>query len=1662
MLADVRYAVLGPLTVTAEGSPVVLGGPKQRLVLALLLIRPGGVLTPDRLIDGIWGDEPPDRARHTLQAYVSELRGVLDESIEWTGHGYRLTFESDQVDSVRFEDLLEKAREDLSDDPYRASEILIEGLGLWRGEPFADLNDAIALRSEVERLQQLRVAAIEERIDADLALGRHQTLVEELDTLTREHPYRERFRAQHMLALYRSGRQTDALRAFAKTRELLVEELGIDPSPELQTLEEQILRQDPALEAPRTARSGDEPFGRAVRGIELRDVIGRGDSTVVYRAYQPSLAREVAVKVIGAEVADRPEFIRRFEENARAVARLEHPHILGLHDFWREPSGAFMVMALAQGGSLAQRTSDGDWSPAATLRVIEEVGSALAYAHRRGIAHGAVTLSNVLLDDEDNAYLADFAVAGEAANNADDIYALGKMIGGLLGGSPPDNITRGLDRVLDRAMARDPTDCYPRVEDLLRDLRRVFGVDVVRTASDIDIGSEEVENPYRGLRAFLEGDADLFFGRDDLIERLIETVREHPLVAVVGPSGCGKSSLVRAGMMPAIRAGAIEGSDMWLITDMFPGPFPFEELTRALNRVAVVPVDLDDLMSDKRGLFRITKQVLPGEDVQLLLLIDQFEELFSTVHDPETRRLFLDSLTVATSDAEGRLHVVITLRADYFDRPLEFHGFGSRVEAGLVPVAVPSEDGLAVAISQPARMAGLELEPGLVARIVADVKDEPGGLPLMQHALTELANRHRNRLLTFEAYHETGGVDAALGKRAEEVFAALSQRERAAAEYVFLRLVSVDETTDDTRRRVRRTELVALDIEATTLDNVIQRFGAHRLLTFDRDPVTRGATVEIAHEALLREWDRLRGWVNSRREDLLLHRRLVRAVQEWEASGRDDAFLLTGGRLEQFETWGRTTDFSLTESERDFLVAGRLSADAISNRRRWRRGALVGVLSLLTVAAVWLAVNSLDQARNTAARSLVAAARGTMATDPELALLLAVEGVENARAIGGSVLDDATASLHEALLTGPVTRSLPGVGRIAWSHATNLIATLDNEGGITVSVRDATSGDVVSQLVPGHGNVSGLAWSSDGRLLAITHREGPAILWEPARDQVIAEIPPDLAGYSFPSFGPGDEILAMSDLPGAERCCRTDSVLIWDVAANAELHRFGLDTRVFGTHMSPVEPLLVVSEPETFRAAIWDVQSGEKTVDLGSLGYHNDFVRFSPDGQKAAVLGAEQLEIFDVGTGESILKVAAGRGNLDLEWTPDGRYIATSGNDVAIRIFDAAEGTLVRVLESPFGGIPDIEFGPRGFELAGVRDEIRVWEPGDNGGRSVQLYRIGHPITNAVWTPNRDRVVTIGTADGVTVVDIIDVATGMQIASIAQPVFEDPPPGPLPPPDKVLVSPDGRFIAATQHGVTTQIIDAETYETVTVLDPGGSPGSFSPDSGLLIVGDFRVAYIYDTDSWAEVGRIRNRDPSPHFTWYDDSAFHPTRPIVFVADANETDRGLTVWDISGKPERIATFRFEDGTHAVSLSADGRRVAVRSVFSGFVRVWDVDVALAGSDPSTAILLDIEPGDVMYGAVLNDDGTVLATANKAGELAIWDVDRSERKYTIDFGEALEQEPQFSSHRLLVPLASGTIHELTLDLDELLDIARARAPRSLTEQECRIYLGGDCPSAP
>ncbi|HUG31671.1 MAG TPA: BTAD domain-containing putative transcriptional regulator, partial [Acidimicrobiia bacterium] len=680
----ISISVLGPVEVKINGSVAPLGGPKQRALLAMLVSRVARVVTTDELVDGIWGEDPPRAVLTSIHTYVSNLRATVAHTIERQGSGYLLNAERSEVDAFVFEGEVDSGRSNLVSNSLLASEGLRHALARWRGRAYADVAVFPGLSSEAIRMEELRLAAVETRIEADLALGRHSALVGELEALTAEYPRRASLRAKHMMALYRDGRQGDALRAFRRTREYLRDELGIDPSEELQELEERILNHDYALilsrevvsepvallfsdivgspsmrEAPseemrdalarhdeivQTAveRSGgtvsrslgdgivatfseaglavraateaqeeltrrdwpplgltvrmavdageverrggdlfgppmnrgsrllaaahgrqvllsgevqrligsepgvqikslgqhrfkgvgsvqevyqlvidglpvdfpplrtspsvgelDRSFGDAIGGYELREQIGRGAFATVYRAYQHSVGREVAIKIIRPEFASHPAFVRRFESEARLVASLEHPHIVSVYDYWRDVDGAYVVGPYLAGRSLADEEA-GTRPTDKVIRIATQVGLALSHAHRRGILHRDVRPANILLDSDGNAYLADFGIASRGVEEAtgvvsagvgyrapedrdgltvdvrSDVYGLAAVIAHLITGDQPDSFDlSGVDprlrAVLEHALAAEPDQRPESVEGFLKQLAEAMG-----------------------------------------------------------------------------------------------------------------------------------------------------------------------------------------------------------------------------------------------------------------------------------------------------------------------------------------------------------------------------------------------------------------------------------------------------------------------------------------------------------------------------------------------------------------------------------------------------------------------------------------------------------------------------------------------------------------------------------------------------------------------------------------------------------------------------------------------------------------------------------------------------------------------------------------------------------------------------------------------------------------------------------------------------------------------------------------------------------------------------------------------------------------------------------------------------------------------------------
>jgi WD40 repeat protein/transcriptional regulator with XRE-family HTH domain len=1504
--------------------------------------------------------------------------------------------------------------------------------------------------------------------------------------------------------------------------------------------------------------------GRAIRGYELGERLGTGGFGVVYRAVQPLIERDVAIKIILPKYADHPDFIRRFEAEAQRVARLEHPYIVPLYDYWREPGVAYLVMRLLRGGCLVDRLKEGPLPLEVVAMLLEQIGAALHAAHRFGVIHRDLKPANVLLDEDGNGYLADFGIAkdlgdpevedptqsaaivgspaysspeqirAEPVKPQADIYGLGVLLYEMLSGSKPflgptpiDYIQQhlneplpplvaqpALDPVIRRATAKDPRERYGDVPSLLVDFRQAIAatghaaVVVPEVPYAVVVPAEDLENPYKGLRAFGEADAADFFGREMLVQELLgamaEADDEQPsgsqqelarFLAVVGPSGSGKSSVVQAGLIPALRQGGLPGSQKWFVVDLQPGAHPFEELEAALLRVAAhkPPKSLLALLQEGEwGLLRAVRRVLPGDpEVELVLVIDQFEELFTQVADEQVRARLLDCLVAAVLDPRSRLRVVVTLRADFMGRALEYVDFGELLRQRTVFVLPLTAEELEEAIVRPVARVGVAVETGLVATIVQDVGDQPGMLPLLQYALTELFERSagaRQRsagspvppLLTLAAYQQSGGVTGALGRRAEEIYGALGKVEQEAARQLFLRLVALGEGASnelalpDTRRRVLRAELEALvnltpsprpprvptnATAATSLPlsnaseagargweggrgvgvrSVLNLYGRHRLLTFDHDPLTRGPTVEVAHEALLREWGRLHGWLEGSRADLRLQRLLAAAAAEWEGAGREPSYLLRGARLAQFEGWAEGSAVALTGAERAFLEASvaareereaeekerqrheleqaqklaqtekaraeeekaraeveRLRAEeqttnAIRLRRRalWLAGAAV-VAVVLAALALWFGQQASQNAATARSEADVRATAAAVALNEADRRATQQAVAEEQRAIAEEEADaratqQAIAETEAAARAAAEAEALANLNRseaqrLAVEASQLLLKGMDPQVAALLALRS-----LQHEYSP----------QGDAALEAAARQIYPLGTFTMSGKVAIGAL----------VYSPDGQTLFTANSAGLVqlRDANTGEVLREFSGPSEQyiLPAFSPDGRIIATATShgPVQ--------------LWDAATGEELGRLGDPAVAPWDVAFSPDGRTLLSGGADGIaRLWDVKSGQKVREFA-GHTNwaFAVAFSPDGRTVLTGSWDKTARLWDVQTGELLQTFTGHTDIVVAVAYFPDGQRvLTGSYDKTgRVWDV--ESGQELQ--RLEHPGTFRAWGMDisPDGRYVLGLTRDSMMAYLWDAAAGEELRRYQHPymmfsvafapdgqtfatacansshwLWETEPRRGRPrfpvmqgSSNSVDFSPDGRVVAVADTDGPARLLDVQSgleLQSFEHADNGVERVAFSPDGRTMLTGGHNeLLRLWDIASGQEIRQFTG----PVGSTTNALAFLPDGHSILSVHLDDTAR---IWDVATGEQRLVV-ELPTAAQYVAISPDGKSFLTGMFGGGSAYMWDTQTG--------DLLLALSPGaaeGTVFGVAYSPDGRYVTTGCVDNAVYLWD---------------------------------------------------------------------------
>ena len=1133
--------------------------------------------------------------------------------------------------------------------------------------------------------------------------------------------------------------------------------------------------------------------------------------------------------------------------------------------------------------------------------------------------------------------------------------------------------------------------------------------------------------PYRGLASFDEEHAPFFFGREAYTQRLVEKLKKRRFVAVVGPSGSGKSSLVRAGLVPRLKAGAMPGAAEWHILILRPGAHPAAALAGALlglgPGVRLQPT-VDGLATDERTLHLAVAAALADQppENRVLVLVDQCEELFTACRDRTERSAFLRNLRYAAIVPAGPTTVAITLRADFYARLAGDPAIAQLVQSDQLLLGGLTDDEFRLVIEEPARVAGLDVEEGLAETILTDVVRGPAALPLLEDALLETWRGRRGETLTLQGYRDTGGVRRALAERAEKAYTALDPDGREVARRLLLRLVQPGEGTEDTRRRVVLADVMA-GPDRGSVETVVQRLVADRLLTTSADDGGGTTWIEVSHEALLEGWPRLRRWIDAEREGLLLHSSLIFASREWQRLGRDGSLLLRGPRLAETLAWRRRQPGWLNWVEDDFLSRSEESDRRARSARRRRRQRILIALSAAVAAisaSVVVAVDrglAADRERATStSRRLAASAEAALGVDPAVALTLAE------RAVGTARTDDAERALRQA---------------VAESRA-----LLDAH---------LPAGRLFSAgLLPG------------GRQAVMGADDGSLQIWDTAAGNVVAQWPVHTASVLAVAAGSDGHSVASASVDG--------TVAVTDVRTGATrtlLRAPGKDLPT-GVDVSG-DGRLVAAATSGGEVVVDDIASGRELMraDVGDVRLMG--VAFTHDGRRVAATGADgEIRVLDAVSGRTVQTMSSTGGALiGLDVSPDDRRIVTAGEDGWVRTWDATSGQQEAAHQLSSKSLYTVAFDSRGTRLvtSGEDGHVRVWDTagveladlvghvgsafdarflaGDDGVVSVgadgtaRTWRlgadavVGGDLTSARLSPDGQRVVAGGTDGHVRTWSMPGLGPQLDIAAHQGRCF-------------AAFSGDGKSIVSWGEDGTVVVWDLAGREQSRERPGTGEVWSAAVGAGDEVVSGGQDGHIVRRSLTGAAPRVLREYGPPVYA----VQFSPDGRSVLSGDA----AGVTqLWDENGSVQTLAG-GMASAVNDVAFAPDGRMLAAASA-DGSVHVWMADGSLV------TVLRGHEGGTSSVRFTV--DGARLVTAGSDGRVRLWDVasaalllDRSLYPTPASVADVSSDGRLLvsSSERGRVVLVEAC--EVCGPLQTVLDQAGSRPARPLTTDEQKRYL--------
>jgi WD40 repeat protein len=1133
---------------------------------------------------------------------------------------------------------------------------------------------------------------------------------------------------------------------------------------------------------------------------------------------------------------------------------------------------------------------------------------------------------------------------------------------GFSGAPVLDNLTR---RIVGMVTAITAPDQYGR----LAQTAFITPSEVLRSVSPLLELSDIC--PYLSLDAFSENDSEFFFGRQKFIERLLESLRHEPkFLAVLGPSGSGKSSVVKAGLLPRLWQGAVPGSDRWGIIVIRPADNPFKQLSEK-------SLEGEDLL---KALSQWSSH--HPDNNRILMILDQFEEIMTT--SPEKLSQAFISQMVQALNSDLPVTMIVIMRDDFYSRLANRSPeLMEWIERGLIniPLTLEKEDLISI-VEDPAKTVGLRLEAGLVDAIVEDVletspfpgENRPVGrstaLPLLEFALTELWRRRQDGLLTLKAYKDLGGVTGGLAQWADNAYYSLEESLRPAARRILTSLVHLREEgkgVPDSKRRLSPTDLCLAshcrdDNEREIIYNVIRRLTDKRLLVTSAGMLKGQETVEIIHEALIREWGLMRQWLNEDRLFLGWRQKLNEKVDSWmesspeDATVRDDDRLLRGRDLAEAEGWLEDRKTELSQDEVEYISASLAFRDKETKSRRNRRRQIVAGLIAAIIITSSLAIIAYSKSLQASQQSQIAEQQSKIAFSRQLAAQADVLRTQKADSLQSSVIlayesmklnasleADQTLRRGLSLLPVQVAHMVheDGVKKVTFSPDGRLVA--DASDDYTARIWNDTGSSEFSPLVH-HGVVRAIVFSKDGKYLATASDDGSAILWNTSNKSKILTIHHEDAVNDV-AISPNARLVATASMD------RTIKVL--DTMSGIDVFNRSFDDPVNIVRFSPDGLQLAVASYNI--VYLLDIANGQELIQLA----HDDEVTaisFSNDSKRIASASWDKTaRIWDTTTGKEIAIMAHDGWIWDIDFSPDGDYVVSASEDGTARIWNSSSGQEVTRLPHE-SWVNAVAFSQNGKYIASASDDntARVWEP--VGGREVKRLIHENSVWDVAFSPD-GRYIATASADNTSRVWNLTEEPGELSLFHENEVYD------------VIFSPDGKYIATCGLDNTSRIWDSTSGKEIGQLLHNGFVRlvKFSPDGKLLATAS--------EDDTARVWDFFN-DTSRTIEHDDDVLSVDFSPQGKYIASSSVDKTAKVLEVAGGAE-VAVVAHDDIVNWITFSPDGKYIATSSV-DRTARIWN---SLSGH--MTARLAS---DSIVNAVAFSPDGTYIATASDDGTARVW----------------------------------------------------------------------------